>query len=322
MAEKRKILSAFLPGAAAIWLGLCHSAPYIEGTHPVGTLFGMAPPLLLIAPPICVLIVLGFRVLLRREVGRNLVTALGIAAATIPLLSPQWSGARGAGADGTILAMTFNVEKSSRRMPELLAYLKENRVDILFLQENKGGDESPASYLQGSLAGWHMASAGEVAILSRWPLEDVRSIETKTGDGRQMLLADIAGPRRFRAMTVHWSVPQFSKGLRAMRNGAVRQSLDYEQTLEAAREGDLPLLLGGDFNNPPRHAFTHDLSRRFENCFSTRGAGLGWTYPSGKPWTRIDHLYVARGLETLGAKVGPNLGSDHLPLLAKVAFQR
>ncbi|RYG35005.1 hypothetical protein EON81_13995 [bacterium] len=312
------MLSWIIPALAAVWLVLCHIAPYLPGTNPLGIVFGMAPPMLLVAPPILALIALTTRVVLHRNPKRDALLGLAILLATVPLLSLQWGRPqKGKG----VSVMTFNVNKDSRKMPGLLDYLLNHETDVVFLQENKGSASSPANFLKKGLPGWHMVSAGEVAILSRWPIENVRAVPMRSQTTRILLTAEIAGPRRFRALTVHWSVPQFGKGLRSMRNGAVHQESDYQQTLDLIRGDDLPLLLGGDFNNPPRHALTRKLSNRLENCFSTCGSGIGLSYPSRNPYTRIDHFYVNRGFETLGAQVGPDLGSDHLPLLAKIAFR-
>lgn len=314
--------SPIVPLLACVWLAACLTAPYLPPTNPIGVLFGMAPPLALVAPPLLAMLLLTIRIVRRRKAGANAFWLLGIGLATFSLLSFAWNFPHRGEAGKGVSVMTFNVNKESRQMPALLDYLKRHPTDLVFLQENKGGPSSPASYLQKNLPGWHMASGGEVATLSRWPLENVRIVPLWSQDTRVLLSADVAGPRRFRAMTVHWSIPQFSGGFAAMRNGAARQARDCAQTMEEAERSDLPLVLGGDFNNPPHHALTRRLSERLENCFSAGGFGVGWTYPSPRPWTRIDHLYVSDGFRTETAKVGPNLGSDHLPLLAQVKFLR
>ncbi len=72
---------------------------------------------------------------------------------------------------------TWNVNSLSVRLPQVLAWLAENPVDAIGLQELKLVDEKfPVQALQE--AGYHAASFGQktyngVAILSRSPLRDV-----------------------------------------------------------------------------------------------------------------------------------------------------
>src|SRR5207248_530754 len=44
-----------------------------------------------------------------------------------------------------------------------------------------------------------------------------------------------------------------------------------------------PLLIAGDFNNPPRGRLYGRLTGRFQDAFSAAGWGLGDTFPSGFP---------------------------------------
>ncbi|MEO7430424.1 MAG: endonuclease/exonuclease/phosphatase family protein [Acidimicrobiales bacterium] len=46
----------------------------------------------------------------------------------------------------------------------------------------------------------------------------------------------------------------------------------------------------------------------------------GKTYPSLRPHSQIDHLLVTPSVEALWGEVGPDLGSDHLPIRARLRW--
>lgn len=99
-----------------------------------------------------------------------------------------------------------------------------------------------------------------------------------------------------------------------------RDSLFTElATLVAGEEA--PVIVIGDFNASPwSHAF-----RRFEGdtglVNSQRGFGLSATWPTSMPITLIplDHMMHSDSLTTVNRTVGPDLGSDHMPLTVEVS---
>jgi len=60
------------------------------------------------------------------------------------------------------------------------------------------------------------------------------------------------------------------------------------------------------------------LRARYAFAFERAGWGYGYTRPTALPWTRIDHLFAGPGWQWSRCRVGPDLGSDHLPLIAEV----
>jgi vancomycin resistance protein VanJ len=83
--------------------------------------------------------------------------------------------------------------------------------------------------------------------------------------------------------------------------------------------GDLPVLIGGDFNMPADSPMLDPLRSTYDFAFDEAGWGFGSTCPSRFPWVRIDHLLASRHWQFTGCRVGPDLGSDHLPLIAEAA---
>ncbi|QYK54288.1 MAG: endonuclease/exonuclease/phosphatase family protein [Fimbriimonadaceae bacterium] len=215
--------------------------------------------------------------------------------------------------------LTHNVNFESREMPELRNYIIENKIDLVYLQEVKGGDESPASYLQKNLPGWYMITERETAILSRFELTDIKSIPLGSLPQRVVLSATVNAPTPFRAMTCHWSVPQFRKKL--LRANFPDQHSDYETTLQAIQESELPIILGGDFNCTPRHGLMRSLSNKLQNAFTSVGSGSGLTFSARNLLVRIDHLFSSKGIRPAKCVVEPSFGSDHHALFAEFALE-
>ncbi len=309
--------SAFtiISGLAFLWL----CAALIVSWTGIGGLFGglitYFPPLMWAFPALCTV---GWFLLLavRRKASRELAVLAGLnvvatgllCGINVPLTTPE---------SGTgFRVMTFNVHYESRVVPKVLELVQNEKPDIIFLQENKGGNTSPATYLANNLPGWAMEQAGDVAILSRWPLSDVKSWPLHSVPDRVILSAMTGGENPVRVMTTHWSVPQWRLGMEGLRRTTAAQKRDFDDTMQAVAECSGPIILGGDFNNPPPHEFTRTMSAQMTNAFSKVGRGTGYTFPRRIAVVRIDHLYSSRELEPVTAWVGPTAGSDHRSLFA------
>lgn len=84
-------------------------------------------------------------------------------------------------------------------------------------------------------------------------------------------------------------------------------------------------VLGGDFNAPPGTPTYRRLAANWTNAFRGEpGDRRGATFPSRRPFLRIDHLWHRMGLRVTGCRVVrtplARLASDHLPLVAEFAF--
>lgn len=315
--EKRGFFWTILSMGLA-WTLFCHVAPIIPQGRLISFSAGMAPPLLLLAPTLLIAFILCFRAFRKPawgalQAGLVILVLAGVALLGIEVNLP------GDPKKVEVTAMSLNVHFANRRLPKALEYIRKQQVDLLLLQENKGDGASPAKWLAGKL-GWNLVEADEVAILSRWPLGRAEVVPSKALQFRSLLAVEVQAPKPFTAATVHWSSPQYLRGVEEMRRGARRQTTDFHQTLAMISSIKGPLILGGDFNNPPHHKHMRSLSSRLENSFGARGYGLGWTFHRKLPLVRIDHILVGGGMKTETCHVGPSLDSDHLPLVAGLSL--
>jgi endonuclease/exonuclease/phosphatase (EEP) superfamily protein YafD len=130
----------------------------------------------------------------------------------------------------------------------------------------------------------------------------------------------VHGGRRIAFYNIHLLPPDTPAYLRVQQ----RQYGDLARLLPRERG---PVLVMGDFNWTQFsrcHAGMKALG--LEEGHAQAGAGTGNTWPSDGlrrflPGVRIDHLYLGGGLCCVEHRTGPRVGSDHLPLIARVGFR-
>ena len=306
----------FAYGALFAWIFACWIAPYLLPNSLFTNIFSYAPPVLLCLP---IFFAWAFILIqtLRRKVNR-LDIASGFICLISALILSSFQFRGNASRDrGSIRILTINVEMGNRTVPGLKEYVMDRNVDVILMQEVKGGEQSPAAKLFRDLPGWHMASAGEVAIVSKWPLTNVSQHPLRSLPGRFVLSAKVNTTEPFSVVTTHWSVPQFSKGFKGLNRTITDQIHDYEDTMIMIDKQKSPMILGGDFNNPPRQHLSRLLASKLNDANSEVGSGFGWTYPSNRPIITIDHLFSSPMLVPLFCEVGPSFGSDHCSLYAE-----
>ncbi len=310
--------------AGLAWLCLCVAAPVWPNGRLISFIFGMAPPLALSGPLFAAAGILLIRAFRKPAWGLLQLGTVVLVFGALSLLGYRFNFTRPSSQEGKIKAMTVNVHFSSRSMPKLLERIKTEKLDLVMLQEVKGEMNGPGHWLQQRLDGWSFEEADEVAILSRYPIGKVTSIPAKSLSFRSILVVEVLAPTPYWAAVTHWSSPQYQQGLEKMKLGAERQSLDFKQTMDLIQSlgESKPFILGGDFNNPPRHKHSREIGKVLVNAFDKAGTGLGWTYPKKLPLVRIDHIYVNSGFKVEHCYVDKEVGSDHLPVVAELSFTK
>ena len=79
-------------------------------------------------------------------------------------------------------------------------------------------------------------------------------------------------------------------------------------------------LLAGDFNMPVESAIYGQCWSRFSNAFDAVGLGLGHTKFTRWRGVRIDHILAGPGWRFRRCWVGPDVHSDHHPVIAEVEW--
>ena len=128
---------------------------------------------------------------------------------------------------------------------------------------------------------------------------------------------------------VHLETPR--KGLEAFRYGADVSRMDPSTLVRdigarrirnwVSRQSP-NAIVAGDFNMPVESVIYRRYWDDCDNAFSEVGHGFGYTRVLKRFSVRIDHVLTCGGWSAVRAFVGPDLGSDHLPLVVDLKRER
>jgi endonuclease/exonuclease/phosphatase (EEP) superfamily protein YafD len=257
-------------------------------------------------------------VVLRRWLlaGAAALLLLWLAVQVVPGLraEPVAAGAR----DAPLLRVgTANLRYDNPRAPELAGELFGFGADVLVLQEVTPAWRARLEPLARDVGLRHTVfaardDAGGQAILSRYPLTDVR--RAVASGWPQLGATVVVRAARVRIVDAHVVPPVYlyerhrtqARQLRALVDGSPR-----------------PLVVAGDlnateFNRTVQRLLATDL----RSAHAARGRGLATTWPNGRwfPPIRIDHVLVSDEVEVLDVWEGDGAGSDHRPVIADLAI--
>lgn len=80
----------------------------------------------------------------------------------------------------------------------------------------------------------------------------------------------------------------------------------------------MPVILCGDFNDFPNTPVHAAMAEALSDTWDLIGHGNGWTYPSDKPKSRIDYIWISKDKSVVPVKawVPDTQASDHRPFVA------
>ena len=234
---------------------------------------------------------------------------------------------RGPGRD--LRVVTFNAEGGEFAGMILGELLEEWEADVVAFQEC-GPDLQGAIRLQKA---WHHHDDGVgLCLLSRWPITEAQQIDRKAfervrdlglGGSSDAVRYTIAAPGRSFAFTnVHLETPR--KGInmaveqeneQVLEDNTSLRKLESRLAREWADKARGPLLVAGDFNMPVESAIYRASWGDLTNAFSAAGNGFGLTKHNGWIRVRIDHVLAGDGWRVVGARLGRELVSDHVPVI-------
>jgi endonuclease/exonuclease/phosphatase (EEP) superfamily protein YafD len=185
-------------------------------------------------------------------------------------------------------------------------------------------------------AGWHVRQQGDVLIASRYPLRELPEVDSaRELRPRVSLLAClVAAPGHDLCFcTLHpqsphhsidplldrWTVlrPSQSPQLVAEIENRWRDARAIAEWLAGTGK---PEIIAGDLNVPADSAIYRRYWTGYWNAFSSAGLGFGYTeWPKLRKvrfGMRIDHILSGPNWRPGRCWVGPDVGSDHLPLIA------
>ncbi len=207
-----------------------------------------------------------------------------------------------------------NVNLENRDAATLVRWLAEVKPDVLVLQEVSPEYARELDALHG-YPFRHLVPRNDpfgIAVLSRFPIVQAQTVEDETGIEHIEALIDWNG-KKIRLTAWH-PMPPISQYDHTKRN------LQLLALAKEAKASGQPAIVAGDLNATPWSIAFSNL----DQAGLRRASGLTPTWPAvGRGWIGIpiDHVLVTSHWSVVEREVGPNLGSDHLPVIVRIALR-
>jgi endonuclease/exonuclease/phosphatase family metal-dependent hydrolase len=227
-----------------------------------------------------------------------------------------------------IRVLTCNLERGNLTIELLNALVEETQPDLIALQETSA---VPGLSIVSQRHYYTMTFRG-LCLISRYPIDRVENVADRErglrGAAIRVRLTTPAGPVQL--VNVHLETPR--QGIEAVIDTDTHQPSvltagiasrwhfsDVMSTWLDERQQE-PLVVAGDFNMPTDSAIYRRYWSRYANAFSQAGWGYGYTKYTSWFGARIDHVLTDGALRCRRAWVGPDVGSDHRPVIADLEW--
>ncbi len=245
-----------------------------------------------------------------------------------------------------IKILSYNLNQGyylyEKRIPngELENYLIENDPDICLLQEVN------TDYIQDEIKGLkafgHKLKISDVgtSIYSKYPFIRKGHIDFTMATNSCVWGDFKIGNDTVRIYSVHFKSNQISKQaeeivavierenkiesknvksiLRNYKNNVQIRAEQVKKVKDHILKSPYPVIIGGDFNDPPVSYTYREFNDFLLDAFKERGLGFGISYLGVIPFLRIDYLFVSKGIKVLEFNTDSKKYSDHYPIEAKV----
>ena len=212
-----------------------------------------------------------------------------------------------------------NILTSNTNSPALLALVASERPDVVVLQEPNERwlrELAPLTNSYPVFAALPREDNFGVAIYCKANAlsADIFLLSDPEGAPSSRARISVAG-RTLTVIGTHTLAPCSSYQWHG-RNSFMLELAKALRTIEG------PLVVTGDFNNTPWTTTFRDFLTASDLHDSSQGRGPLPTWPVDSPLLRIplDHCFHSGSVRILDRRAGPDIGSDHLPLILDVTF--
>lgn len=152
---------------------------------------------------------------------------------------------------------------------------------------------------------------GGLAIYSRYPLEGTEVLSSGNIERPRIRTTLKLPDQKVTLILAHVARPK--------KNYTIR-NLDFKAVTAEAASAPRPMILFGDLNCSPWSASFQKLLSQGKLRDSENGFGLQptWSPRGWVPFVPIDHFLTSLDVKTVNREVGPDVGSDHLPVFVKL----
>lgn len=245
----------------------------------------------------------------------------------LPMAPKEMIDAPDTSIKGELLSIVFtNVLQSNHEADLLIKFISEKQPDLVLAVETDTwwvntlssalGDSYPAKHLQPQDNLYGMAFFTKLKVLDKWThfqvQDDIPSffIQLQTVEGQS-----------FRFFGIHPRPPSPTE-----HEDSIPKDKELICTAKWIAQGDHrdPVIVGGDLNDVAWSKVARVFQKISGLLDPRRGRGFYPTFPAGYPLFRcpIDQVFCSEHFVFSDIEVGPNFGSDHLPLYISLVLNK
>ncbi len=233
------------------------------------------------------------------------------------MLAPRFAPRETAPAGSTeINLLLFNVLTSNRDHAALLALVESEQPDFIALLEVNDAWLTALAPLSTTHPYSRRVARSDnfgIALFSRLPLTDIKTVYFGPAEVPSIRATLSLAGRPVSVLATHPLPPGDSENL-ILRDRQLAEIADWSST------SPVPVIVLGDLNCAPWSPAFRKLLK--DGSLHDTGRGLNPTWPVKPWWLRIplDHCLASGPFVAVEHRIGPDIGSDHFPVLVTLTL--
>ncbi len=240
------------------------------------------------------------------------------------------------------LVTAYKPERQIAKFNKNAGFLKGKSFDIFCLQESFTNNKFLLKKVkQLTDLNYHYSVPYGNAILSRYPIVNTF---TDPADTRlnPFIYVDIQiGKDTIRVYNVHLQSLHFGENeydllknptpqqksetrslLRKVLSASKKRVPQVQRVLQSIKESPYPVILCGDFNDPPTSYTYHQMTKELNDSFVEKGCGIDATFAGPIPGLRIDYIMADERFRIVNHQVLQGGVSDHYPVISEMVINQ
>ncbi len=213
-----------------------------------------------------------------------------------------------------VTLLTFNVHITNTDMSKAKSYILHKKPDIIVFQEFGFQQEHLLEQLKKEYP-YQISCARNIscflAMISKRPFTNA-STKNSTAVSPPIVTATFKDKnnKKFKVIGTHISWPF----------NPYSQEMDLNWLAKYSKKDKTPVVILGDFNHTP---WSWRLTKFSSKSGLGRHATLLRSWPANMffPMFLIDHVFSSKEISNIEISTGPDLNSDHLPVLATITIK-
>ncbi len=219
-----------------------------------------------------------------------------------------------AGSNPNLRVVTANLLSINDHTDLFSDWVKETDPDIIFVQELSPHWSQALAELKKVYPHQREQTRSDhfgIGLYSKLPLQNVEIVKL-AGERLPAIRADVQVHGRTVSMLNMHTVPPLTAAAYALRNAQLQAAGEF------ANDADDLAIVAGDLNITIWSPYYRKLEADSGLRNVRRGYGIIPSWPANLPFFRIalDHILVPPDILVVDLERGPDVGSDHLPLVA------